>query len=161
ERALLANQKRFYKRSGMVGSARNPVNKSNEICFACGKQRHFQKECPSNKTSTPSYPSTLKPYNKPKFHSNSTPQHNLNTDKNPKDYKVKYKGLKAEHDVLTKKINAMSKEKSEKRLVAESFDSDDESMSSDDEGVSKVKAFMAITEDELSIGKAGARSGKL
>ncbi|GKE16912.1 hypothetical protein Tco_1424489, partial [Tanacetum coccineum] len=37
ERALLANQKRFYKRSGRVGSARKPLDKSKETCFACGK----------------------------------------------------------------------------------------------------------------------------
>ncbi|GKE14084.1 hypothetical protein Tco_1421661 [Tanacetum coccineum] len=37
ERALLANQKRFYKRSGRVGSARKPIDKSKETCFACGK----------------------------------------------------------------------------------------------------------------------------
>ncbi|GKA07376.1 retrovirus-related pol polyprotein from transposon TNT 1-94 [Tanacetum coccineum] len=122
ERAFLTNHKRFHKRSGRVGSARKPADKSNEICFACGKQGHFQKECPSNKISTPSYPSTIKPYLKPKFQSNSTPQHNHNTDKDPKDSKLKYKGLKAEIDVLTKKIDAMSKGKSEKGLVAESFD---------------------------------------
>ncbi|GKB96725.1 hypothetical protein Tco_0982862, partial [Tanacetum coccineum] len=34
DRALLANQKRFYKRSGRVGSARKPMDKSNETCFA-------------------------------------------------------------------------------------------------------------------------------
>ncbi|GJW58665.1 retrovirus-related pol polyprotein from transposon TNT 1-94 [Tanacetum coccineum] len=37
DKALLANQKRFYKRSGRVGSAKKPMDKSNEICFACGK----------------------------------------------------------------------------------------------------------------------------
>ncbi|GJU60484.1 hypothetical protein Tco_1238250 [Tanacetum coccineum] len=37
ERALLANQNRFYKRSGRVGSARKPIDKSKETCFACGK----------------------------------------------------------------------------------------------------------------------------
>ncbi|GJU40398.1 hypothetical protein Tco_1193355, partial [Tanacetum coccineum] len=37
ERALLANQKRFYKRSGRVGLARKPINKSKETCFTCGK----------------------------------------------------------------------------------------------------------------------------
>ncbi|GJV00033.1 retrovirus-related pol polyprotein from transposon TNT 1-94 [Tanacetum coccineum] len=68
ERALLANQKRFYKRSGRVGSARKPLDKSKETCFACGKL----------------------------------------------DYKEKYKGLKAEMAVLTKKIDDMTKEKSEK-----------------------------------------------
>nr|GEV75872.1 hypothetical protein [Tanacetum cinerariifolium] len=66
ERALHANQKRFYKRSGRVGP----------------------------------------------------------------DYKVKYKGLKAELDVLTKKINDISKAKSEKGFVAKSFDWDKKSVSS-------------------------------
>ncbi|GJS57558.1 hypothetical protein Tco_0652342 [Tanacetum coccineum] len=33
ERALLANQKRFYKRNGRVGSARKPLDKSKETCF--------------------------------------------------------------------------------------------------------------------------------
>nr|GEV72987.1 hypothetical protein [Tanacetum cinerariifolium] len=37
ERALLANQKRFYKRSGRVGSTKKPLDKTKETCFACGK----------------------------------------------------------------------------------------------------------------------------
>ncbi|GKF64275.1 hypothetical protein Tco_0187723, partial [Tanacetum coccineum] len=49
---------------------------------------------------------------------------------------------------------------SEKGLVVESFDWDEESVSSEDEGVTKVKAFMAIAEDEPSVGKADARSGQ-
>ncbi|GJX62922.1 retrovirus-related pol polyprotein from transposon TNT 1-94, partial [Tanacetum coccineum] len=71
-----------------------------------------------------------------------------------------WKGLKAEIVVLTKKIDAMSKGKSEKGLVAESFDWDEESVSSEDEKVSRVKEFMAITEDEPSIRKADARLGQ-
>ncbi|GJZ19951.1 retrovirus-related pol polyprotein from transposon TNT 1-94 [Tanacetum coccineum] len=117
EKALLTNQKRFYKRPGRVGSIRKPVDKSNEICFACGKQGHFQKE-------------------------------------------FKYKGLKSEIEVLTKKIDVMSKRKSEKGLVVESFEWHEESMSFDDEGVTKVKAFMAIDEDEPVVGKGDARSGQ-
>ncbi|GKG04059.1 hypothetical protein Tco_0314446, partial [Tanacetum coccineum] len=46
--------------------------------------------------------------------------------------------------------------KSEKGLVAELFDWDEEFVSFDDEGVTKVKAFMAIAEDEPSVGKADA-----
>ncbi|GKB90746.1 retrovirus-related pol polyprotein from transposon TNT 1-94 [Tanacetum coccineum] len=33
DRALFANQKRFYKRSWRVGAARKPMDKSNETCF--------------------------------------------------------------------------------------------------------------------------------
>ncbi|GJV96404.1 retrovirus-related pol polyprotein from transposon TNT 1-94 [Tanacetum coccineum] len=72
--------------------------------------------------------------------------------------------------VLTKRIDDMTKGKSEKRkkekekskkcLIAESFDWDDESISPDDEGSTKIRAFMAIAEDEPSVGKTDARSGQ-
>ncbi|GJU44808.1 hypothetical protein Tco_1202074 [Tanacetum coccineum] len=61
--------------------------------------------------------------------------------------------------VLTKRIDALSKGKSEKGLAAESFDWDEESVSLEDEGTTKVKAFMVITKEEPSVGKADARSG--
>nr|GEV16012.1 hypothetical protein [Tanacetum cinerariifolium] len=53
----------------------------------------------------------------------------------------------------------MSKGKSEKRLVAESYDWD-EAVSSKDEGITRVKAFMAIAEDELSVENTDARSSQ-
>ncbi|GKD98024.1 hypothetical protein Tco_1381921, partial [Tanacetum coccineum] len=37
DRALLANQKRYYKRSGRIGSTKKPIDKTKETCFACGK----------------------------------------------------------------------------------------------------------------------------
>ncbi|GJS55875.1 retrovirus-related pol polyprotein from transposon TNT 1-94 [Tanacetum coccineum] len=52
------------------------------------------------------------------------------------------------------------KEKSEKGLIAESFDWDEESVSSEDEGTTRITAFMAIAEDEPYVGKANARSGQ-
>ncbi|GKE93797.1 retrovirus-related pol polyprotein from transposon TNT 1-94 [Tanacetum coccineum] len=64
DKAFLANHKRFYKRSGRVGSAKKTMDKSNETCFACGKLGHFQKEYLTTKTYTPSYPSSKKSYNK-------------------------------------------------------------------------------------------------
>ncbi|GJR62050.1 hypothetical protein Tco_1504212 [Tanacetum coccineum] len=109
----------------------------------------------SNKSSTPSYPSSNKSYNKPKPFTHTSPQ---NSDNHQKDYKGKYKGLKAEIAVLTIKIDAISKGNSEKGLVAESFDWDEESVSSKDEGTTKVKEFMAIAEEEPSVEKADARS---
>nr|GEZ59532.1 hypothetical protein [Tanacetum cinerariifolium] len=91
EIALLENQKRFYKRSKRVGSARKPMEKSKETIDELTKRKD---------------------------------------DKRKGD-----------------------KRKSDKGLVAESFDWDDESVSSDDEGTTKFKAFMAITGDEPSVRK--------
>ncbi|GKD17764.1 retrovirus-related pol polyprotein from transposon TNT 1-94 [Tanacetum coccineum] len=154
-----------------VRTARKPLDKTKETCFACGKLGHFQKECPSHKTSTPSYPSSNNSFNKSKPYTPSFNQtSSQNSGNHQKDYKGKYKGLKAEMAVLTKRIDDMTKgksekgkkdkEKSEKGLLAESFDWDDESVSSDDEGSTKIRAFMAIAEDEPSVGKADARSGQ-
>ncbi|GKD38739.1 hypothetical protein Tco_1258946 [Tanacetum coccineum] len=41
KRALLDNQRRFYKRSERVGSLKKPMDRSNETCFAYGKLGHF------------------------------------------------------------------------------------------------------------------------
>ncbi|GKA89568.1 retrovirus-related pol polyprotein from transposon TNT 1-94 [Tanacetum coccineum] len=171
EKDLLANQKRFYKRSGRVGSAKKPLDKTKETCFACGKLGHFQKECLLHKNSTPSYPSPNNSFNKSKPYTSSFNQtSSQNSGNHQKDYKGKYKGLKAKMVVLTNRNDDMTKgksekgqkdkEKSEKGLLVESFDWDDESVSSDDKGSTKIKAFMAITEDEPSVGKADARSGQ-
>ncbi|GKD31884.1 hypothetical protein Tco_1242662 [Tanacetum coccineum] len=61
---------------------------------------------------------------------------------------------------LTWWLKIRSRIRIEKGLVAKSFDWDEESISSEDERVTKVKAFMAIIEDEPSVGKADARSGQ-
>nr|GEX01930.1 retrovirus-related Pol polyprotein from transposon TNT 1-94 [Tanacetum cinerariifolium] len=52
------------------------------------------------------------------------------------------------------------KGKSEKGLITESFDWDEESVSSKDEGATWIRAFMAIAKDEPSVGKADARYGQ-
>ncbi|GJU96629.1 retrovirus-related pol polyprotein from transposon TNT 1-94 [Tanacetum coccineum] len=145
ERALLANQKKFYKRP--------------------------ERDCTSNKTSTPSYPSSNTSFNKPKPYTPSfTPNIPQNPSNHQKDYKGKYKGLKAEMVVLSQRIDELTKGKndkgkgdkgkSNKGLIAESFDWDDEYVSLEDEGTTKFKAFMAIAEDEPSVGKGDARSGQ-
>ncbi|GJR37265.1 hypothetical protein Tco_1212949 [Tanacetum coccineum] len=51
----------------------------------------------------------------------------------------------------------IDKGKSEKGLIAESFDWDEEYVSSEDEGTTRIRAFMAIAKDEPSVGKADAR----
>nr|GEW40023.1 hypothetical protein [Tanacetum cinerariifolium] len=139
ERSLLANKKIFYKRSGMVGSTRKPIDKTKETCFACEKTGHFQKDCPSNKTSTPSYLSLNNSFNKFKSYTppiNQTSSHN--TGNYQKDYKGKYKGLKAEMVVLTQRIDDLTK-------------------GNKDEGTIRIKAFMTIAKDEPFVKKADAR----
>nr|GEU75061.1 hypothetical protein [Tanacetum cinerariifolium] len=138
-KSLEGEKKMFYKRSGRVGSARKPIDKSKETCFSYGKLGHFQKECHSNKTSTPSYPSSNNSY-KPKPYTPSFNQTSFqNTTNHQKDYKGKYKGLKAEMAILTKRIDDLTKGKKDKRTT-------------------KIRAFMIIVEDEPSVRKADARS---
>ncbi|GJU01712.1 retrovirus-related pol polyprotein from transposon TNT 1-94, partial [Tanacetum coccineum] len=71
--------------------------------------------------------------------------------------------LNAEIDDLTKGKSEKGKSdkgKSEKGLIAESFDWDEESVSLEDEGTTRIRDFMAIAEDEPSVGKAHARSSQ-
>nr|GEV53425.1 retrovirus-related Pol polyprotein from transposon TNT 1-94 [Tanacetum cinerariifolium] len=59
-------------------------------------------------------------------------------------------------DILTKGKNKKGKSnkgKIKKGLIADSFNWDNEFVSSEDEGTTKFKAFMAIAEDEPSVGK--------
>nr|GEZ40477.1 retrovirus-related Pol polyprotein from transposon TNT 1-94 [Tanacetum cinerariifolium] len=71
-----------------------------------------------------------------------------------KDILVSWDGYQLRIDELTKGKDDKGKgdKKSDKGLVAKSFDWDDESVSSKDEGKTKFKAFMAISDDEPSMG---------
>nr|GEX82833.1 hypothetical protein [Tanacetum cinerariifolium] len=84
----------------------------------------------------------------------------LANHKSQKDYLGKYKALKAELALLTKKIDVVSNNKSEKGLVSESFDCDEESPSFEDKGVTRVKTFLAIAKDEPVMQKVDSRSGQ-
>nr|GEV90638.1 retrovirus-related Pol polyprotein from transposon TNT 1-94 [Tanacetum cinerariifolium] len=123
-----------------VRSARKPLDKTKETCFAYGKLGHLQKDYPSHKTSTPFYPSSNNSLNKSKPYTpsfNQTSSHN--SSNHQKDYKGKYNGLKAEMVILTKRIDDMTKGKSKKR---------------------KKDKEKSKKEDEPSVGKADARSGQ-
>nr|GEY33387.1 hypothetical protein [Tanacetum cinerariifolium] len=63
-------------------------------------------------------------------------------------------------DFTSWKVKKIDKGKSEKGLIAGSFNWDEESVSSEDEGTTRIRAFIAIAEDEPSVGKADARSGQ-
>ncbi|GJT67574.1 retrovirus-related pol polyprotein from transposon TNT 1-94 [Tanacetum coccineum] len=129
ERALLANQKRFYKRSGRVRSARKPIDKTKETCFTCGKSVIFKRT--ALQTKPPHHlihPQTT-------HSTNPNPTHHPSTKHPPKTLQ---KGEKGKNE----------KGKSKKGLIAESFDWDEEFVSSEDEGTTRIRAFMAIVKDE-------------
>nr|GEU62684.1 hypothetical protein [Tanacetum cinerariifolium] len=109
ERALLANQKKFYSRSGRVGFARKPIEKTKETCFTHGKLEYCQSS---------------------------------------KGIKGKYKRHKPEMVVLIKRINDLTKGKSEKGKNEKG------------KRITKIRAFMEIAEDEPSFRKADARFGQ-
>ncbi|GJX02261.1 hypothetical protein Tco_0186174, partial [Tanacetum coccineum] len=144
ERALLVNQKRFYKRSGRVGSARKPINKTKDTCFACGKTSRLPFK--QNLHTILSILKQLIQQNQtlyPTLQPNILPEHWI-------DDLTKGKSEKGKNE----------KGKSEKGLIAESFDWDEESVSSEDERTIRIRAFMAIAENEPSVGKTDARSGQ-
>nr|GEV59671.1 hypothetical protein [Tanacetum cinerariifolium] len=161
ERALLANQKRFYKRYGRVGSARKPINKTKETFLLVGKPIIFKKTALQTKPPhLPIHPQTTHSTNSNPAHH---PQPNIlqNTGNHQKDYKEKYKGLKSKMALLTKRIDDLTKGKSKKRmnekgksekgLIAESFDWNEESVSSKDERTTRIRAFMEIAEMSLQL----------
>ncbi|GJV48238.1 retrovirus-related pol polyprotein from transposon TNT 1-94 [Tanacetum coccineum] len=141
ERALLANSKCFIKRRNIFSGQK--ANENIE-CYKCGNKGHFARDCFS-KTSKPSYKSSVNNYSsvskgfQPKF----TPkliQSSLNSSsqvdpKFQKDYKAKYKKMKAKLALLEAKV-------------------------SDDEKVIQVKVLMALADDELTVGKSHARNGE-
>nr|GEV08386.1 retrovirus-related Pol polyprotein from transposon TNT 1-94 [Tanacetum cinerariifolium] len=102
-------------------------------------------DCPSNITSTPSYPSSNTSFNKPKPYTPSfTPNTSQNSSISQKDYKGKYKGMKAEMAVFSQRIDELTKRKDDN--------------GKEDKGTTKFKAFVAIADDEPSVGKGDSRS---
>nr|GEW27529.1 ribonuclease H-like domain-containing protein [Tanacetum cinerariifolium] len=169
ERALLANSKRLIKRRNTF-----PSQKSNENteCYKCGNKCHFARDCFS-KTFESSYESSVNNYSsvskgfQPKFTpkliqalSNSS----SHTDsKLQKDYKTKYKKMKAKLALLeassSSPQNPRTFQPKNKGLVAEIFDWDKEEVCEDEE-VTQVKVLMALVDDELTVGKNHARNSE-
>nr|GEU74300.1 retrovirus-related Pol polyprotein from transposon TNT 1-94 [Tanacetum cinerariifolium] len=169
KRAFLAYSKRFIKRrNNFSGQKAN----ENTKCYKCGNKGHFARDCFS-KTSNPSYQSPVnnylsvskgfQPKSTPKLiHSspNSSSQAALNFQK---DYKAKYKKIKAKLALLEASPSSSQNPKTfqtkNKGLVAETFDWDEEEVSDDE--VPQVKVLMALADDELTVGKSHTRNGEL
>ncbi|GKC59561.1 retrovirus-related pol polyprotein from transposon TNT 1-94 [Tanacetum coccineum] len=148
-KALLAKSKRFFKKGTQRFSSAKATDQIE--CHKCGKKCHFARDCWS-KTSVPSYQLPFQP--KLLLSSGKKPKM-----RNPKDFEAKYNKVKAKLALLSSSASAPSSSSS-KGLIAESYDWDEEEVSSDDEET-EAKALMVLTDEErIYVGKESARNSE-
>ncbi|GJT70221.1 retrovirus-related pol polyprotein from transposon TNT 1-94 [Tanacetum coccineum] len=123
-------------------------------CHKCGKKGHFAIDCWS-KTSVPSYQS---PFQLKLLHSCEHKPKPRRT----KYFEAKYNKVKAKLALLSSSASAPSSSSGKnKDLIAETYDYDEEEVSSDDNEVTEVKSFMALTDEErVSVGKESVNNGE-
>nr|GEW55418.1 hypothetical protein [Tanacetum cinerariifolium] len=119
-------------------------------CHKCGKKGHFARDCWS-KTSVPSYQS---PFQLKLFLSSK----NEPKPRQTKEFEAKYHKVKAKLALLSSSASTSSSSSGKnKGLIVETYDWDDEEVSSDENEVTKVKALMALNDEErVSVGKESA-----
>ncbi|GJV33056.1 hypothetical protein Tco_1393456 [Tanacetum coccineum] len=105
------------------------------------KESHFARDCWS-KTSVPSY--------RPPFQSKLLlSSENKPEPRQTKDFEAKYHKVKAKLALLSSSASTLSSSSSKnKGLIAETYDWDDEEVSSDENEVTGVRALMALTDEE-------------
>ncbi|GJS21459.1 retrovirus-related pol polyprotein from transposon TNT 1-94 [Tanacetum coccineum] len=151
-RALLAKSKRFFKKGTQRFSSAKVTDQTE--CHKCGKKGHFARDCWS-KTSIPSYQSPFQP--KLLYSSEHKPK-----PRRTKDFKAKYNKVKAKLAHLSSSDLAPSSSSDKnKGLIAETYDWDEEEVSSDENDVTEVKAIMELTDEErVSVSKESAKNGE-
>ncbi|GJY61775.1 retrovirus-related pol polyprotein from transposon TNT 1-94 [Tanacetum coccineum] len=151
-RALLAKSKRFFKNGTQRFSSAKATDQTE--CHKCDKKGHFARDCWS-KTSVPSYQSPFQP----KLLHSSEHKPEL---RHIKDFKAKYDKVKAKLALLSSSALAPSSSSGKnKGLITETYDWDEEEVSSDDNEVTEVKALMALVDEEkVFVGKESARNGE-
>ncbi|GJS86517.1 retrovirus-related pol polyprotein from transposon TNT 1-94 [Tanacetum coccineum] len=149
-RAFLAKSKRFFKKGTQMFSSAKATDQTE--CHKCGKKDHFARDCWS-KTSVPSYQSPFQPKLLHSSEHKPEPRHT-------KDFEAKFNKVKAKLALLSASASAPSSSLGKnKSLIAESYDWDEEEVSSDDNEVTEVKALMALADEErVSVGKESARN---
>ncbi|GJW26925.1 retrovirus-related pol polyprotein from transposon TNT 1-94 [Tanacetum coccineum] len=150
-KVLLAKSKRFFKKGTQRFNSAKATDQTE--CHKCGKKGHFARDCWS-KISVPSYQSSFQP--KLLLSSENKPE-----TRNTKDFEAKYNKVKAKLALLSSNASTPSSFSSKnKGLIIESYDWDEEEVSSDDKET-EVKALMAHTDEErISVGKESARNGE-
>ncbi|GJZ91404.1 retrovirus-related pol polyprotein from transposon TNT 1-94 [Tanacetum coccineum] len=143
-RALLAKSKRFFKNGTQRLSGAKATGQTE--CHKCDRKAHFAKDYFS-KTSVPSYQSPFQP----KLLHSST-----------KDFEAKYNKVKANLALLSSSASAPNSYSGKNNdLIAETYECDEEKVSSDDNEVIGVKALMALADEErVSVGKESASNGE-
>ncbi|GKB31126.1 retrovirus-related pol polyprotein from transposon TNT 1-94 [Tanacetum coccineum] len=119
-------------------------------CHKCGKKGHFASDCWS-KTSVPSYQSPFQP----KLLYSS--EHKLEP-RQTKYFEAKYnKGNSKLAPLSSSALVPSSSSSKNKGLIAETYDWDEEEVSSDENEVTEVKALMALaSEERISVSKESA-----
>nr|GEX55851.1 hypothetical protein [Tanacetum cinerariifolium] len=150
-KALLANFKRFFKNGTQRFSSAKATDQTE--CHKCGKKSHFARDCWS-KTSVPLYPSPFQ--SKLLLSSENKPE-----PRQTKDFEAKYHKVKAKLAIISLSASTPSSSSCKKKgHIVETYNWDDEEMSSDENEVTEVKALMALTDEErVSVGKESARNG--
>ncbi|GKA58257.1 hypothetical protein Tco_0757445 [Tanacetum coccineum] len=117
-------------------------------------KRFFKNETVWSKTLVPSYQSHFQP--KLLLSSENKPEM-----RNTKDFEAKYNKVKAKLALFSSSASApISFSSKNKGLITESYDWDEDEVSLDDEET-KVKALMALTDEErIFVGKESARNGE-
>ncbi|GJW91862.1 retrovirus-related pol polyprotein from transposon TNT 1-94 [Tanacetum coccineum] len=119
-------------------------------CHKCGKKGHFARDC-WLKISVPSYQSPVQ------LKSLSSPQHKPEL-RPTKDFEAKYNKVKAKLTLLSSSSSASKAlTVKNKGLTAESYEWDEDKVSSDDNEMVEVKVLMALAEENDAVSKEGAK----
>ncbi|GJT67425.1 retrovirus-related pol polyprotein from transposon TNT 1-94, partial [Tanacetum coccineum] len=147
---LLAKYKRFFKKGTQRFSSAKATNQTE--CHKCGKKGYFARDCWS-KRSVPSY---QLPFQSKLLHLSEHKPKLRHT----KYFETKYNKVKAKLAFLSSSTSAPSPSSGKnKGLIAESYDWDEEEVSYNKNEVTKVKALMALTDEErIYVGKESARN---